>query len=94
MRPQVTSARLVWDVPDLPRGLQLLDKMLIEGRCSGKRASIGIAPLHVDAAAYAALMAIDHGDPGIYNIAQSNGHVTTEKARVELGWTPDFRLPG
>ena len=51
------------------------------------------APVHVDAAAYAALLAIDHGDPGIYNIAQSNRHVATEKARVELGWTPDFRLP-
>jgi nucleoside-diphosphate-sugar epimerase len=51
------------------------------------------APIHVDAAAYAALLAIDHGDTGIYNIAQSNRHVATEKARVELGWTPDFRLP-
>jgi nucleoside-diphosphate-sugar epimerase len=51
------------------------------------------APIHVDAAAYAALLAIDHGDPGIYNIAQSNRHVATEKARADLGWTPDFRLP-
>jgi nucleoside-diphosphate-sugar epimerase len=51
------------------------------------------APIHVDAAAYAALLAIDHGAPGIYNIAQSNRHVATEKARAELGWTPDFRLP-
>jgi nucleoside-diphosphate-sugar epimerase len=50
------------------------------------------APIHVDAAAYAALLAIDHGDPGIYNIAESNIHVTTEKAHAELGWTPDFRL--
>jgi nucleoside-diphosphate-sugar epimerase len=51
------------------------------------------APVHVDAAAYAALLAIDQGDPGIYNIAQPNRHVATEKARAELGWTPDFRLP-
>ena len=51
------------------------------------------APIHVDAAAYAALLAIDHGGPGIYNIAQSNRHVATEKARVELGWIPGFRLP-
>jgi nucleoside-diphosphate-sugar epimerase len=51
------------------------------------------APIHVDAAAYAALLAIDRCDPGIYNIAQSNRHVRTEKARVELGWTPGFRLP-
>jgi nucleoside-diphosphate-sugar epimerase len=51
------------------------------------------APVHVDAAAYAALLAIDHGSPGAYNIAQPNKLVTTEKARVELGWIADFRLP-
>jgi nucleoside-diphosphate-sugar epimerase len=50
-------------------------------------------PLHVDAAAYAALLAIDHGAPGIYNIAQPNRQVATEKARRVLRWTPDFRLP-
>lgn len=50
------------------------------------------APIHVDAAAYAALLAIDHGGPGIYNIAQPNRYVATEKARTELGWTADFRL--
>ena len=53
----------------------------------------GPTPVHVDAAAYAALLAIDHGDPGIYNVAQPNIHVATEKARAQLGWTPDFRLP-
>jgi hypothetical protein len=52
----------------------------------------GSTPVHVDAAAYAALLAIDHGEPGIYNIAQLNRTVATEKARAELGWTPDFRL--
>jgi nucleoside-diphosphate-sugar epimerase len=51
-------------------------------------------PIHVDAAAYAALLAIDHGEPGIYNIAQPNRHVATEKARAVLGWTADFRQQG
>jgi nucleoside-diphosphate-sugar epimerase len=49
------------------------------------------APVHVDAAAYAALLAVDHGDAGIFNIAQPNSHVATDKARSELGWTADFR---
>jgi nucleoside-diphosphate-sugar epimerase len=53
----------------------------------------GEMPLHVDAAAYAALLAVRRGDPGIYNVAETNGHVATEKARAVLGWTPDFRLP-
>src|SRR6185369_5082306 len=49
----------------------------------------GEMPLHVDAAAYAALLAVRRGDPGIYNVAETNGHVATEKARAVLGWTPD-----
>lgn len=51
------------------------------------------APVHVDAAAYAALLAIDRGHAGAYNVAQPNPHMATEKARAELGWDPDFRLP-
>jgi nucleoside-diphosphate-sugar epimerase len=50
------------------------------------------APVHVDAAAYAAMLAIDRGQPGTYNIAQPNVHIATEKARSELGWDPDFRI--
>lgn len=52
----------------------------------------GSAPVHVDAAAYAAFLAIDHGDPGAYNIADPGGAVAIEKAVTELGWRPDFRL--
>ncbi len=48
------------------------------------------APVHVDAAAYAALLAIDRGS-GAYNIAQPNSHVATERARTELGWNAAFR---
>ena len=50
------------------------------------------APLHVDAAAYAALLAVERGASGVYNIAQRNSQVATNKARTELGWTDDFRL--
>jgi nucleoside-diphosphate-sugar epimerase len=55
----------------------------------------GASPLHVDAAAYAAFLAIDHGHPGPYNIAEPGGAVDVERALTELGWRPDFRLsPG
>lgn len=50
------------------------------------------APLHVDAAAYAALLAIDYGKPGIFNIAQPNPHMATDKACADLHWSADFRL--
>src|SRR5215467_873781 len=53
-----------------------------------------LAPVHVDAAAYAAVLAMDCGQPGAYNIAQPNVHMATHKAREELGWDPDFRISG
>jgi nucleoside-diphosphate-sugar epimerase len=52
----------------------------------------GWAPLHVDAAAYAALLAIEGAKPGIFNIAEDTGYVSIAKARRELGWDPGFRL--
>jgi len=52
----------------------------------------GPAPLHVDAAAYAAFLAVERGAPGIYNIAEQGGALFVEHAIKELGWLPDFRL--
>jgi nucleoside-diphosphate-sugar epimerase len=48
-------------------------------------------PLHVDAAAQAALLAVTRGN-GIYNIADDDGTVAIEKARNDLGFDPAFRL--
>ncbi len=52
----------------------------------------GAAPLHVDAAAQAALLALSKGRPGIYNIAEDDGAVSSEKARRELGFDASFRM--
>jgi nucleoside-diphosphate-sugar epimerase len=49
-------------------------------------------PVHVDAAAHAALLAVTRGATGIYNIADDEGTVSIEKARAELGFDPAFRL--
>jgi nucleoside-diphosphate-sugar epimerase len=48
--------------------------------------------LHVDAAAAAALLAIDKVRSGIYNIAEPSHYLSTEKAARELGFDPAFRL--
>ena len=48
-------------------------------------------PLHVDAAAHAALLALN-GGRGIYNIAEEDGAVSIAKARRELEFDPDFRI--
>ena len=62
------------------------------GPGTGRDAPEGGSPLHVDAAAFAALCAIDHARSGIFNIAEANDHVTTEKARALLRWDSSFRL--
>jgi nucleoside-diphosphate-sugar epimerase len=51
----------------------------------------GACPVHVEAAAHAALLAIEKGRPGIYNIADDNPFVATAMARRNLGWDPAFR---
>ena len=55
-------------------------------------AQSGPLPVHIDAAAHAALLAIEARQTGIFNIAEENGLVSCEKARRELGWRADFRL--
>jgi nucleoside-diphosphate-sugar epimerase len=52
------------------------------------------SPLHVDAAARAALLAVKRGAAGLYNVAEDDGTVDIAKARRDLGFDPAFRLPG
>ena len=48
--------------------------------------------VHVDAAANAALLAVNRGS-GAYNIVEDDGAVSSVKARRELGSDPAFRVP-
>ena len=48
--------------------------------------------LHVDAAASAALLAVEKAHKGIYNIAEPNAYLSVEKARREIGFDPSFRI--
>ncbi|HTQ76017.1 MAG TPA: NAD-dependent epimerase/dehydratase family protein [Burkholderiales bacterium] len=52
----------------------------------------GRVPVHVDAAAHAALLALDSPHGGIFNVAEEKGLVSSERARRLLGWSADFRL--
>ena len=51
----------------------------------------GASPVHVDAAAHAALLALRHARAGAFNIAEDNAVVSTEKAKRELGWSAGWR---
>jgi len=43
--------------------------------------------VHVEAAAHAAVLAVDRGQPGIYAIVDDGGPVSNAKARRLLGWS-------
>jgi nucleoside-diphosphate-sugar epimerase len=64
----------------------------IYGPGAGVNKPTGFAPLHVDAAAAAVLTAINKADTGIFNIAEPNQYVSSNKAMTQLDWSPDFRL--
>ena len=89
------------------RGVRMLEEAVLEtpriagivlrygrlyGPGTGFDAPGGAGPVHVDAAAQAALLAITRGTPGAYNIAEDDGTLAVEKARRELGWEAGFRL--
>lgn len=63
------------------------------GRGTWYTAQIGTAPVHVDAAAHAALLAIGTPHTGVFNIAEEKGLVSCERARRLLGWNAGFRSP-
>ena len=47
--------------------------------------------LHIDAAAQAAVLAVSKAAPGIYNIAEDDGAISSEKAKGDLGFDAGFK---
>jgi len=62
------------------------------GPGTGTDAAAPAPAIHVDAAASAALLAIEKARRGIYNIAEPNGYLSTEKAQRQLGFDASFRF--
>jgi nucleoside-diphosphate-sugar epimerase len=61
------------------------------GPDTGSDDPAGTVDVQVDAAAYAAVLAVEKGASGIFNIADPGGTVSIDRARRELGWDPAFR---
>lgn len=51
-----------------------------------------VPPVHKDAAAHAALLALQVEQSTIFNAADDDARLSSEKVKRELGWKPDFRL--
>ena len=64
---------------------------LFYGPGTGFDAPIAPGSVHVSAAAKAAQLAITRATPGIYNVAENDGAVLTEKAARILGWNHGWR---
>lgn len=94
--PGAVSTQGVIALEEAVLGAPLDGIVLRYGRLYGPGTGIDAAAypasVHVDAAAKAALLAIDRGTPGAYNVAEESGELSTRRAREELGWQADFRL--
>ena len=66
---------------------------LFYGPGSGFDAPIAPGSVHVDAAARATELALTKASPGVYNVAEPGGPVSSEKAIAGLGWDPGWRAP-
>jgi nucleoside-diphosphate-sugar epimerase len=62
------------------------------GPDTGADEPAGGAPVHVDAAAWAGLLATQHTASGVFNVAEVQSYVSTQRAQSELGWRPGFRV--
>ena len=65
---------------------------LLYGPGTGFEAAVAPGSVHVVAAAKAAELAVTKGATGIYNIAEEDGSVSSEKAKKAFGWRADFRI--
>jgi nucleoside-diphosphate-sugar epimerase len=105
---RLISQSIAWRAQGVTaEGVQALERLTLEspplegivlrygrlyGPGTGREAGGGEMPLHVDAAASAALLALEKGRGGtIYNIAEPNAQLAIDAARRELGWDPYFR---
>jgi nucleoside-diphosphate-sugar epimerase len=62
------------------------------GPGTGFDTASGPGSVHVDAAARAAQLAATRGAPGIYNLAEDDGAVSSEKAKRLLDWDAGWRI--
>jgi nucleoside-diphosphate-sugar epimerase len=64
---------------------------LLYGPGTGFTTPIAPGSVHVDAAAKAAELAVTQGEPGIYNIAETDGTTASERAIQSIGWDAGWR---
>ncbi len=84
---QVTECR----VTEAPLEGIVLRYGLIYGPGTGFDAPIAPGSVHVDAAAKVAELAVTRGEPDIYNVTESDGTTSSDKAIKAFGWYSGWR---
>lgn len=69
----------------------ILQYGLFYGPGTGFDAPIAPGSVHVEAAAKAAVLAMTKAVPGVYNVAEADPSVSSEKAIRDLGWDAGWR---
>jgi len=77
---------------EMPEGIVLRYGLLYGPGTWFENEKRGKPALHVDAAAQAALLTVTKSAPGIYNIAEDDGAISSEKAKREFGFDAAFRI--
>jgi len=77
---------------EMPEGIVLRYGLLYGPGTWFEQDKRGTPALHVDAAAHAALLAVAKGKRGIYNVAEEDGAVSSDKAKREFGFDAGFRI--
>jgi nucleoside-diphosphate-sugar epimerase len=76
----------------MPDGIVLRYGLLYGPGTWFEREQRGAPGLHVDAAAHAALLALTQAKRGIYNVAEDDGAISSEKAKRDFGFDAGFRI--
>lgn len=95
--PRRTTVRAVATLENITEGTPGLAGTVLRyghlyGPHTGFEGTRGTSPLHVEAAAQGALLALQRAACGVFNFCEDNPHVDNGRARRELGWTPALRL--
>ena len=77
---------------EMPEGIVLRYGLLYGPGTWFEHGKRGAPSLHVDAAAQACVLALTKAKRGIYNVAEDDGAVSSEKAKRDFGFDAGFRI--
>lgn len=71
----------------------MLRNGLLYGDGTGFDTPVDFVPaLHVDAAAHGAFLALNADSTQIYNLADDDERLSSEKIKLALKWSPNYRM--